>query len=99
MAAREDVVVRFSRENHKRMKELKKNVLNEKGKELSVNDLVGEMLSALETIKNGRMVYLVGKEVFDDVAEARGKAIMLATKNKEFVQMPDVAVIVGVDKI
>ena len=92
-----DVVIRISRENHKRLKELMKSTVDSDGKEPTTNQLMEKLLDSMDNVRNGRMVYIVDNIVFEDVALARGEAIVRAVKMQDIPQWPEIAIVVGED--
>lgn len=92
-----DVVIRISKDNHKRLKKLMNASTNDKGKHPTTNELMEKLLDTMETIENGKMLFIVDDMVFDKVSVARGEAIKRAVKIKEVPVWPKVAVVVGED--
>lgn len=93
-----DVVVRFSRDNHKRLKALISHFSKDQDRPATMNDVMNRVLDTVYQVIEGEMKYVVGQTVYDDVAEARGEAIMQAVKDKEMPQWPKVIVVLGEDK-
>jgi hypothetical protein len=88
-----DAVIRISKSNHKRLKEL----LSTGEGRFTINDLMQKLLDTMESVQDGQLIYLVNDRTFDDLAEARGEAIMRAVKSKEIPSWPKVAVVIGED--
>ena len=90
-----DAVIRISKENHRRLKSLMGGADDKK--KTTINELMEKLLDTMETIENGKMIYVVGENVFDKVSIARGESVKRAVKEKEIPVWPLVAVIVGED--
>jgi hypothetical protein len=95
--AKKDAVLRMSQENHARIKEMISAVEAETGVRPTLNQIASKMIEALDRVSSGNMLYLVGGKVFEDLAEARGEAIMQAVKNKTPPAWPEVLVRIGND--
>lgn len=91
---RTDVVTRFSKLNHDRLRLLK---TRPDGKVISMNDLLSELLDTAETLRDADVVYLYHGAVFADIATARGEAIMDAARFKEMPEWPSIALVIGKD--
>lgn len=96
MSKAKDAVIRISAENHKRLKEL---MAAGDGKKSTLNELMEKLLDSMDTVQSGEMVYIVGASAFDDLAEARGEAIVQAVKMKDIPLFPKIAVILGEDSL
>ena len=74
-------------------------VQGSKGKPVTKKDTISEFLmkcvDAFEMFKDADVYYCT--ELYKDLAEARGQAIIKAVKNKEAPKMPHKVVIVGKD--
>lgn len=91
-----DVVIRISKSNHKRLKELmESNAID--GKTPTTNQLMEKLLDSMENVSEGKMIYLVDNLVFEDLASARGEAIVRAVSKQETPTWPSVAVVLGED--
>jgi hypothetical protein len=87
---KKDVVIRISRDNHKRLKALLGGG--------TINELMEKLLDSMESVSDGELIYVVGNQTFKDIAEARGEAIVRAVKDKSIPMWPKVAVVVGSDE-
>jgi predicted DNA-binding protein len=98
--AREDVVIRISKENYERLNSFKEPVEGSNGKKRteSLNECLERVLEGLEALKSGQTLYLYGGVVYGDLAEARGEAVMDAARYKQPVEWPSIAVVVGEDQ-
>lgn len=94
---RKDSVIRISEKNYLRVKELMDAVFHAEGKKPTLNEITEKMLDALDQVSNGEVVYLAGDKFFDDLADARGEAIMEAVKNGEVPSWPKIAIVVRSD--
>lgn len=92
-----DAVVRISRNNHNRLKDLMKEHAESKGKEPTLNELMENLLDSVESLKHGKMVFIVDDKAFEDLSLARGEAIVKAVSKKDVPTWPKVAVIIGED--
>lgn len=91
------VVIRISRANHNRIKNLLE-FDSEKNRRLTINEMLEKLLDITERVGEGHMLYVVGTKAYMDLAEARGEAIMDAVKEKQIPTFPKVAVIIGEDQ-
>lgn len=94
---KDDAVLRVSRSNFNRLKDLMTVMALDRGEKVTLNILMEELLDSMESISGSEPRYLVGGQVFTDVAEARGEAILTAVREKAIPQWPKIAVIVGED--
>ena len=94
MRGKKDFVVRISAKNYGRIKEL----IEHSEEKLTLNQITEKMLDAMDVITGGQIVYVVGHRLFDDLAEARGEAIVQAVKDKVPPVWPRLFVSIGDDK-
>lgn len=101
-----DVPTRLWRENLDRInehlaKEKFKEVKFRKGKKIikktSINEFIELMLDVYETYKESKIQYAT--KLYDDLAEARGEAVMQAAKTKTQVTLPAKVVMIGSDEL
>ena len=91
MSDKKDVVIRISRQNHKRLK----GFVND-GE--TTNQIMKKMLDAMELVANGKMIFISNNKIFTDIAEARGESIMSAVKDKAIPIWPEIALVFDEDK-
>jgi hypothetical protein len=98
--AREDVVIRISKENYERLNRFKEPVAGSGGKERteSLNECLERLIASLEALKSSKLIAIYDGVVYDDLAKARGEAVMDAARFKQPVQWPSIAFVVGEDQ-
>ena len=98
MSKKRDFVVRISEKNYTKIKDMMSAVEKDSGKKPTLNEITEKMLGAMDALVNGEVFYLVGADVFEDLADARGEAIMQAVKDKRPPVWPKILVGVGDDQ-
>ncbi len=93
-----DVVIRISKDNHKRMKALMEQTVDMKGRQPTTNQLLDKLLDSMENLSKADMFYAVGKSLFDDLAMARGESIVRAVNLNEVPEWPKIVVVIGSDE-
>ncbi len=66
-------------------------------KKTTINEFIVMCLDAYEMVKEAEVLY--ANELYKDLAEARGEAVIKATRAKEQVKLPMKVVIVGKDEL
>ena len=66
-------------------------------KKTSLNEFLVLCLDAYEMVKENEVLY--ANELFKDLAEARGDAVMRASRAKEQVKLPIKVVVIGKDEL
>jgi hypothetical protein len=84
-----DHVTRINHENHERIQALRAKHAQ------TLNEILSKLLDAAEKLDDSKVMY--APLLYDDVAEARGEAILWAVKHKQVPTLPKVVVIVGED--
>lgn len=84
-------IMKLKKPIHKRLKKAKD------ARGTTYNELVDSLLDTLEVLEQQDPLFIVGKQVYTDVADARGVAIMQAVKEKREPQMPEIAYVLGRD--
>ena len=90
-------MIRISRENHTRLKDLMADLIDEENKKPTLNEMMEKLLDSMDRVRNGELVYVVDNMVFTDIAIARGESIQRAVAMKDVPVWPKVAVIIGED--
>ncbi len=91
-------VMRVSGENFERFTALKEAYAKKNRlKRVTYDSFMHEFLLAAQALLAGSECYLVGNKVYDDLAEARGQAIMSAVEAKQPPVPPVVCVKLGED--
>lgn len=85
-----DYVVRIRRETRERIRQLAHD------KE-QLDQTLNRLLDAAEKLSESEIVYTT--EIFADVADARGAAILKAVRNKDVPEMPYAIVIISKDEL
>ncbi len=88
-----DRVVRINVDLHARLKALTAGM----EKKHTLNDTLELLLTTAEPVIFGEMKYAV--RLFDDVADARGEAIVQAIKRKEIPEPPFTVIVLGRDTL
>ncbi len=80
-------LLRVSEELHERVTELKNN--------LSYTEFVAQLIQMYEAMQARPQKYFSEGKFFDDLAEARGNAIIEAVKNKSIPTLPTIYICIG----
>lgn len=89
--SKDDRVVRIRRNLHARLTDLAEAA----GNKCTLNEVLERVLDTAEQVITGKVKYAT--KLFDDLADARGEAIIHAVKTKSIPEMPQIVVVVGED--
>lgn len=62
------------------------------------NDLITSLLNLLEEMEEQEPLYAVGDKLYNNLAEARGEAILVSVKKKKSPEFPIVLYAIGKDE-
>jgi hypothetical protein len=86
----DNTTIRISTEVYEKLRALKLG-----RKKITFNRALEELLAASQRIESGEVRYVVGDQLFRDVAEARGQAIVDSVTAQKPAVWPDVYVSIG----
>lgn len=87
-----DSVIRVNAEIRKRIEKLREDF---NGKKLTMNEMMEKVLDVAEQFQGAKLHYT--NELFSDVTEARGDAVIKAVRSKSVLKLPRIVVVVGED--
>lgn len=92
-------VMRISGENYAAFTQLKERFARKhKLKKATYDEFMVELLKVARMLLDGTELYVVENRVFEDIAEARGEAILSAVRKGEPPVMPLICIVVGRDQ-
>jgi len=95
---KETRVMRISADNYDEFGRLKDQYALKNNLKACTYDLfLEQLLSIASLIMQGQEVYRVSNKAFDDIADARGEAILQGIRDKTPPSMPEVLIRVGTD--